>query len=62
MPPSELRSVEGPTQAGDYVAIIVMVAAQVKVQDGETFLIVQPLVNQRSARARRITPAAMPGW
>lgn len=34
-PPNELRSVDGPAQAGDYVAIIVLGAAQVKVQADE---------------------------
>jgi hypothetical protein len=43
--------VEGPAQAGDYVAIIVMGATLAKVQDGETFLLVQPLVNQRPFRS-----------
>ena len=38
-----MRSVDGPAQAGDYVAIIVMGAAQVKVQDGETILAGQRL-------------------
>ena len=33
-----MRSVDGPVQAGDYVAIIVMGATLVKVQDGETIL------------------------
>ena len=38
-----MRSVDGPAQAGDYVAIIVMGAAQVKVQDDETILAGQRL-------------------
>ena len=34
----ELHSIGGPAQPGDYVAITVLGAAQVKVQDGETLL------------------------
>jgi hypothetical protein len=34
-PPFELRSANGPAQAGDYVAITVLGAAQVKAQEGE---------------------------
>ena len=40
---TELRSVAGPVRSGDYLAITVMGAALVKVQDGETILVGQRL-------------------
>jgi hypothetical protein len=51
-PVSELRSVDGPAQAGDFVAITVMGAALVKVQDGEVIQAGQRLTIAANGRAR----------
>ena len=52
-----MRSVDGPAQAGDYVAIIVMGATLVKVQDGETIL-----AGQRLAAGVSTVGSYRPRW
>ena len=49
-PASELRSVDGPAQAGDYVAITVLGAAQVKVDDATSIEAGQRLTGGGNAR------------
>lgn len=60
-PPLELRSVDGPAQAGDYVAITVMGAAQVKVQDGETILAGQRLTAGDGGSVRALQTRSLDG-
>jgi len=51
-PPSELRSIDGPAQAGDYVAITVMGAAQVKVDSATPIEAGQRLTVAANGRTR----------
>jgi len=59
-PPSELRSVDGPAQAGDYVAITVLGAAQVKVDDaasieaGQRLTVAETLGHARALRTVQV--------
>ncbi len=59
--PAELRSVDGPAQAGDYVAITVMGAALVKVQDGETILAGQRLTAGDGGSVRALQSRTIEG-
>ena len=53
-PPSELRSVDGPAQAGNYVAITVLGAAQVKVDGATPIEAGQRLTFAANGRARPV--------
>ena len=57
----ELRSAEGPAQAGDYVAITVLGVAQVKVQDGETILAGQRLTAGADGSVRPLQTRTLDG-
>jgi hypothetical protein len=58
---SELRTVDGPAEAGDYVAITVMGAALVKVQDGETILAGQRLTAGDGGSVRALQSRTVEG-
>ncbi len=57
----DLRSVAGPAQPGDYVAITVLGAAQVKVQDGETLVPGQRVTVGANGAARALETRMVEG-